>query len=148
MSCFHDPAVIRDIVVASADGGLWVELVPLLRVLPGEVVALLPGIVTELDHAMLAKMLGQAVASADTLIPLLDIVDDMDDLGRRKVVEVVDGADRSLGELLVTALTEPEHVRLLLEHVPADVLAAVERAADRLGLRPEFDAALASAQAH
>lgn len=146
MSCFHDAGVITDIVVASADGGLWVDLVPLLRALPADVIALLPGIVTELDLATLTAMLGQAVVAADTLIPLMDIVEEMDELGRSRVIEVVDSADRSLGELLVTALTDPEHIRLLLDHVPADVLAAVERAADRLGLRAEFESAVASAR--
>ncbi|MGO4256017.1 hypothetical protein [Marmoricola sp. RAF53] len=144
---FHDAAVLREIVHASATGGLWVDLVPLLRALPADGVALLPGIVTDLDHATLAAVLGQAVAAADTLVPLLDIVTDMDAAGRAKVVEVVDAADRDLGELLVAALTDPEHVRLLLDHVPADVLAAVERAADRTGLREEFDAAVAGARA-
>ncbi len=146
MQCFHDEAVIADIVTASADGGLWVDLVPLLRVLPSGAVAMLPEVVTALDHATLSRILGQAVEQVDSLVPMLDIVDEMDDAGRAKVIEVIDGADRSLGELLVRALTEPDHVRLLLDHVPADVLDAVERAADRLELRAQFDAAVAGAR--
>lgn len=146
MACFHDQAVITDIVVASADGGLWVDLVPLLRVLPAGVVAMLPPVVTALDHDTLDRMLAQAVENVDTLVPLLDIVEDMDEPGRVRIIEVVDSADRSLGELLVQALTDPAHVKLLLDHVPSDVLAAVERAADRLGLRTEFDAAVSGAR--
>lgn len=145
MPCFHDAGVIADIVVASADGKLWVDLVPLLRVLPPEVVGLLPAVVTALEPATIERLLAQAVEEVDSLVPMLDIVDDMNELERAKVIEVVDNADRSLGVLLVRTLSDPEHVRLLLDHVPADVLAAVERAADRLDLRAEFDAALASA---
>jgi hypothetical protein len=147
MTCFHDVAVIRDVVTASADGGLWVDLVPLLRALPAEVVAMLPVVVTELDLATLERMLGQAVEAAESLVPMLDIVGDMDEVGRARVIEVIDGADRTLGELLVTALTDPDQVRLLLDHVPSDVLDAVERAADRLDLRTEFDAAIEGAKA-
>ncbi len=142
---FHDDRVLAEIVHAAAVSGQWLDLVPLLRALPAEVVAKLPAVVTDLDHDTLARMLTQAVAAADTLVPLLDIVSDMDDVGRAKVIEVVDAADRSSGELLVAALTDPEHVRLLLDHVPADVLAAVERSADRVGLRAEYDAAVADA---
>jgi hypothetical protein len=142
MACFHDDAVLNDIVESAADGGLWVELVPLLRALPSDVVAMLPPIVAALDLATLNAMLGQAVAAVDALVPMLDIVREMDGAGRQKIIEVIDGADRALGELLVGALTDPQHVRLLLDHVPDGVLAAVERASDRLGLRAEFDAAV------
>jgi hypothetical protein len=140
---FHDPVILREIVIASAGNGLWVDLVPLLRALPTDVLASVPAVVTELDLETLRGMLAQAVRAADALVPMLDIVSDMDAVGRARVVEVVDGADRALAELLVEALTDPEHVRLLLDHVPPDLLAAVERAADRLDLRPEFDAAIA-----
>ena len=145
MPCFHDGEVLAEIVAVSADTGLWVQLVPLLRVLPADVVATLPEIVTALEVDTLAAMLAQAVGATDALAPMVDIIADLDDRGRAKVIEVIDGADRTLGELLVGALTEPVHVRLLLDNVPADVLAAVERAADRLELRAEYDAAVAGA---
>jgi hypothetical protein len=145
MPCFHDDAVLREIVIASAGGGLWVDLVPLLRVLPGDVVGRVPGVVAALDHELLAGMVGQAVEQADTLLPLLDIVGRMDEHGRAQIVAVVDSADRDLGDLLVRALTDPEHIRALLDEVPAEILAAVERAADRLGLRAEFDARVSAA---
>lgn len=143
---FHSEAILAEILVAAADG-LWVDLVPLLRALPPEVVATLPAVVTSLDVATLSAMLAQAVAAVDALVPMLDIVSEMDAAGRGKVIEVVEGADRELGELLVGTLTDPEHVRLLLDHVPDDVLAAVERTADRLGLRADLDAAVAEARA-
>lgn len=145
--CFHDDATLAEIAQASADRGLWLDLVPLLRALPHQVVAAVPGIVARLDHDTLASMLAQAVTHADTLVPLLGLVSDMDAAGRAAVIAVIDTADRSLGQLLVDALTDPEHVRLLLDHAPPDVFAAVERAADRLDLRAELDAAVAGARA-
>lgn len=139
---FHAPEILRSIVEAAALDGYWVELVPLIDALPSDAVALLPPIVSGLDHATLEAMLRQAVANADTLIPLAHLLADLDERGQQSVIDVVDGADRDLGELLVAGLTDPDHVRVLLDHVPGAVLAAVERAADRVGLRAEYDAAV------
>jgi hypothetical protein len=143
---FHEPRILREILESAAVSGLWVDLVPLLRALPADVLALIPGIVTGLDNATLSAMLAQAVGATDALVPMLDIVSDMDEVGRQSVIEVIDTADKALGTLLVEALTDPDHVRLLLDHVPADVLAAVEATADRLGLREAFDAAVEGAR--
>lgn len=142
MSPFHEERVLREIVVAAATDGIWVDLVPLLRALPADAMARIPEIVAGLDVALLEGLVADAMASADTLVPMLDIVSGMDDQGRWKVIEVIDGADRPLAEVLLAAATAPEQARLLAGALPADVMQAVERAADRVGLRPELDAAL------
>jgi hypothetical protein len=80
----------------------------------------LPAVIAELDLELLREMLTQAVSE-------------------------IDGADREVGEVLVEELSEPDQIRLLLDHAPADVLAAVERAADRVGLRAEYDTAVTAA---
>lgn len=143
---FHKPEILREVVQAGAQGGLWLQLVPLLRALPPDALAELPTVIADLDLGLLREMLRQAVSEIDALVPVLDLVDDLDDAGRARVVEAIDGADRDLGKVLVEELSDPDRVRLLLDHAPADILAAVERAADRVGLRAEYDAALLVAQ--
>ncbi len=113
-----------------------------VRALPADAMARIPEIVAGLDVALLEGIVADAMASADTLVPMLDIVSGMDDQGLGKVIEVIDGADRPLAEVLLAAATAPEQARLLAGALPADVMQAVERAADRVGLRAELDAAL------
>lgn len=143
---FHDPEVLRGIVQAAARTGLWLELLPLVSDLPAEAIALLPPIVADLETEQLLGMISEAASSADVLVGLVGLLDLLDETTTERIVEVIDTADRTLGQALVDALTDPEHVRLLLERLPAPILAAVERAADRVGLRAEYDAAVASAR--
>jgi hypothetical protein len=144
---FHEPTVLGDIVRAAAQTGLWLDLLPLLSELPPHAIALLPPIVADLETDSLVAMISEAAASADVLVGMVDILDLLDETTTARIVEVIDSADRVLGEALLSALTDPAHVRLLLERLPADILTAVERAADRLGMRAEYDTAVAASGA-
>jgi len=138
---FHPTQVLSEILEAAADSGLWVDLVPLLRALPSGVAARVPSLVAELDRATLAAIVTEAVGAADVLEPFADILAGMDESAQASVVALIDSDDGLLGHALVGALTDPHHVRLLLDHTPTGILDAIERAADRLGLRDELDAA-------
>ncbi len=145
MAPFHDESVLREILATAAESGLWVDLVPLLRALPDTVVARAPALVADLDRDTLASIVTEAVGSADVLEPFADILAGMDEDARASFVALIESDDGALGRALVDALADPRHVRLLLDHTPADILDAIERAADRLGLRDELDAAKVSA---
>lgn len=145
MAPFHTEETLQAIVLAATGSGMWLELVPLIRALPPAALVRIAVIVSNLDLATLESLVGEAMAEADALLPFLDLLSDMDDDGRRVITGVIDGADRSLGELVVRGLTDPEHVRAVVDHAPADLLQAVERAADRVGLRAEYDAAMTAA---
>ena len=44
---FHQEQVLREILVAAADSGLWTDLAPLLRALPAPAFAQVPRLVDE-----------------------------------------------------------------------------------------------------
>lgn len=142
---FHTVEVLAEIVDVAARSGLWLDLVPLLRALPAEVFALVPPIVVALPDDLLATLIREAVEAADVLEPFADILAALDDDAQDVLVAVIEADGGALAPELVDAVRDPRHVRLLLDHTPARVLAAVEQAADRLGLRAEYDDAVASA---
>jgi len=132
MGVFHDEAVIRSIVVAGAEEDCWVDLAPLLRVLPDQAMDTVLAVVTGLPHATLTTLLSQAVRAADTLRPLVDIFAELDDTGRARVIEVLDTADPALAEAVLQLREDPQLAELV-DQVPADIMAAVDRAAAALG---------------
>lgn len=134
------PGVLR----CAAENDLWPEALDLIDNLSPERRAAIAVVVAGLGNDVVAGLIA-AVARARIWESLLPIVDAMGEDDIAKIVEAVDHADRSLGEVLVDQLTEPDQVRALLDGAPPALIAAVERAADRLGLRAEFDAAVASA---
>jgi hypothetical protein len=148
MPPFHRTDVLREILLAAtapdADG-LWVELVPLLDALPPEALTRVAEVVTELEVPALNRLLREAVDAPDTLATLLKLFDRMEPHRRQVVITVIDDADRSMGETLLAVLTDPADVARLLPLVPDDVMDAVRRAADRLDMTAELDAALESA---
>jgi hypothetical protein len=148
MPAFHETDVLADILRAAtaedADG-LWVELVPLLDALPPEALTRVAGLVTDLDPAALDRLLREAIDAPSTLSTLLELLHRMDADRRQVVITAIDEADRILGETLLTALTDPADIARLVPLVPDDVMAAVRRAAERVGLIAELDAALARA---
>ena len=148
MPAFHETDVLADILRAAtaedADG-LWVELVPLLDALPPEALTRVAGLVTDLDPAALDRLLREAIDAPSTLSTLLELLHRMDADRRQVVITAIDEADRILGETLLTALTDPADIARLVPLVPDDVMAAVRRAAERVGLTAELDAALARA---
>ncbi len=132
MQAFHDEAVIRAIVVAAADEHCWVDLAPLLRVLPDDAMESVQAVVAGLPQPTLTAMLGQAVRAADTLRPLVDIFLELDDAGIHRIVEVVDAADGELTRTVVQLREDPQFADLV-DRVPVDIMAAVDRAAARVG---------------
>jgi hypothetical protein len=148
MPAFHENEVLADILRAAtaedADG-LWVELVPLVEALPIDAHTRMAGLVAELDPRALHVILAEATEAPDTTETLLRLVGRMDPEGRTAVVDAIDAADRELGETLLAGLTDPADVGRLLPLVPDDVMAAVRRAAERVGLTAELEAALATA---
>jgi len=148
MSPFHETEVLADILRAATSedsDGLWVDLVPLVDALPDEAHSRLAALVTTLDPAALDVLLRDAVLRPDLLQTLLRLVDRMDADGRQVVIAAIDEADRSLGETLLAALIDPAEIGRLLPLVPDDVMDAVTRAAERVGLTAELDAALEAA---
>lgn len=145
MSPFHQQQTLREIVAAAADSDLWVDLVPLLRALPAATFAELPAIVVDLPDDVLVRIVTDAVESADVLEPFVDILSGMDEAAQHSIVAVIESDDGALGRVLVGALSDPRHMRLLLDNTPAPILEAIERVADRLGLRAELDASRAAA---
>jgi len=146
MSPFHDPEILRDIITTAADQGLWVDLVPLIDALPGEVRLRVAEIAADLGAERLGHVLRDAAAEPHTLPTLLGLVAEMDDADRAEVIAAIDDADRSVGEQLVVALTDRDEIAALLRAVSAEVIAAITRAAQRLGLEQPLREALASAE--
>jgi hypothetical protein len=89
-------------------------------------------------------LLREAIDAPDTLATLLGLFHRMEPDRRRFVITVVDEADRAMGETLLAVLTDPADIARLLPLVPDDVMDAVRRAAVRLGMTAELDAALAA----
>ncbi len=147
MSPFHETGVLADILRAATSedaDGLWVELVPLVDALPDEAHSRLAGLVTTLDERALTVVITDAAQAPHTLDTLLRLVERIGADGRQGVVAAIDAADRGLGETLLAGLTDPARIAQLVPLVPPDVLDAVRRAAERVGLTAELDAALAS----
>lgn len=140
MPAFHTADVVRDIVVAAADEDCWVDLVPLLRVLPPETVELLPAVVDDLSADALTRMLAQAVEEMETLLPLLDILGAMSDLGRGRVIDIVERADAAMADPLARAVAHPD-VQPALDKLPSDIRAAVERVVESARLADQPTAA-------
>jgi hypothetical protein len=143
-----DTALSEILRAATADDadGLWGDLVPLLDALPSEAHARIAGLVTALDPQALRVILSEATQAPDTLETLLRLVAGMSPDERQVVIAAIDAADRDLGETLLAGLTDPADVGRLVPLVTDDVMAAVRRAAERLDLTAELDAALAAAQ--
>jgi len=80
----------------------------------------------------LTTLLSQAVRAADTLRPLVDIFAELDDTGRARVIEVLDTADPALAEAVLQLREDPQLAELV-DQVPADIMAAVDRAAATVG---------------
>ena len=150
MSPFHETAVLADILQAATSvdaDGLWVDLVPLLDALTAEALSRVAALVTELDLAALSRLLREAIDAPDTLSTLLGLFHRMEPDRRQVVITVIDEADRAMGETLLAVLTDPADIARLLPLVPDDVMDAVRRAAERLGMTDELDAALAACPA-
>lgn len=148
ISPFHETEVLADILRAATSedaAGLWSELVPLVDALPDEAHSRIAGLVTTLEPAALDVLLRDAVPEPELLGTLLRLVDRMDADGRQVVIAAIDEADRSLGETLLASLTDPAEIGRLLPLVPGDVMDAVTRAAERVGLTADLDAALEAA---
>jgi putative heme iron utilization protein len=143
-----DPALTGILHAATGEDadGLWVDLVPLLDTLPAEAHARIARLVTTLEPRALEVILRDATGAPDTLATLLRLVGRMDADGRQVVVAAIDAAERPLGETLLAGLTDPADVGRLVPLVPEDVMAAVRRAAERLEMTAELDAALAAAE--
>lgn len=138
---FHQERILREIVAAAADSGLWIDLVPLLHALPEETFALVPRLVVELPATALASLVRDAVDSVEVLEPFSDLLHRLDPDGLADVVALVESEHADLGRVLVDAVTHRPQVRAVLEGLPEPILAAIEAAADRLGLRADLDAA-------
>jgi hypothetical protein len=135
VSTFHEPAVLRGIVVAAASApGLWADLVPLLGVLPADVQGYLPQIIADLDLALIDRVVAEAAKSPETLVPLIDIASRIQGPGRTAVIDLIDGADEALARPLVIHFGDLPQAGALLRSLPEDVHDAVTRAACRLGL--------------
>lgn len=141
MEPFHRESVLREILGAAATSGLWVDLVPLLRVLPDAIFTKVPGLVVELPLESLTAIVTEAVESVEILEPFIDILGRIDAERMDRIVGLIDSDHATLGNLLITAVIERPEVRRVLEELPPDVLKAVDRAADRLGLRADLDQA-------
>lgn len=138
---FHDEGVLREILTAAADCGSWVDLVPLLRALPDQVLALVPRLVVELPDAALTAIVTEAVESVVVLEPFSDLLARMDEAELAGLVAHIEEGHATLGRVLVDAVTDRPEVRDLLAQLPPSVVAAIEAAAERLGLLPELEAA-------
>lgn len=138
MPSFHQKSVLRDILTTAASSGLWVDLVPLLRALPSPIFAQIPRLVVELPDSVFVALVTEAVGSVDFLEAFVEILSDLDESVQQSIVRIIESDDGSLGRVLVSALKNPDHIRLLLEHTPADILDAIEHAADRHDLHAEL----------
>ena len=150
MSPFHQTDVLADILQAATSSdadGLWVDLVPLVDALPTEGHTRIAGLVTMLEPAAIDRLLREATGTPDTLETLLGLVGRMDADGRQVAIAAIDVAERELGETLLAGLTDPAEIGRLLPLIPDDVLDAVRRAAERVGLTVELEAALEAASA-
>lgn len=145
MAPFHQESVLRDILTTAASSGLWVDLVPLLRVLPTTAFAQLPPLVAELPNDDLVAIATEAIESVELLEPFVEILSHMDHAVQQSIVHIIESDDGSLERVFVDALKNPHNSRLLLDNTPVDILDAIERAADRHGLRAELDAAIRAA---
>jgi hypothetical protein len=143
MAPFHQDEVLREIVVAAATRGLWVDLVPLLRVLPDPVFAKIPDLVVALPLDLLTALITEALEALEILEPFIDILNRMDAASLDHIVGLIDSDLATLGEILIAAVIERPDVRRVLGQLPPDVLDAIDRAADRLGLRADLDKARA-----
>lgn len=143
MAPFHQDEVLREIVVAAATSGLWVDLVPLLRVLPDPVFAKIPDLVVALPLDLLTALITEALEALEILEPFIDILNRMDAASLDHIVGLIDSDLATLGEILIAAVIERPDVRRVLGQLPPDVLDAIDRAADRLGLRADLDKARA-----
>jgi len=145
MAAFHDAEVMRAIIVAAAGAGLWVDLVPLLDALPPAVRPTVVTVAAELDDARLQRVLHDAALAPRTLPTLLMLLAEMEPDARTPAIAAIDRADRATAEALVVAVSDPADAAALLQAVTADVMAAVERAARRLGMEATLAAVLDSA---
>jgi hypothetical protein len=104
---------------------------------------MLTEVASELPLSMLEAVLRDAARSPATLPTLLSIVQRMDDGGQRTLIAVIDAADRQVGVDLVNALANPAQAAGWLQQMPAEVQAAVTRAAVRFDMKDTLDQALA-----
>jgi hypothetical protein len=141
MAAFHDPAVLADILDSATADGLWPDLVPLVDALPPEVLSLVAQAVTDLPDERLVGLVAQAAAAPDTIDTLLRVVAELEPAARQPVVDAIETADRPLAEALLAGLGDPDQLGDLVALVTVDVMAALERAADRLGLTDGLDRA-------
>jgi len=133
MPAFHDRALLTEIVTAAAEQGLWRELVPLIEAIPEAVRITVAEVATGLEPELLANVLAEAAQAPETLATLLSIVRDMTPNGRTAVAALIDDADKRIADDLVGALNDDQRAHELLEAMPDEIAAAIDRAAQRHG---------------
>lgn len=137
-SAFHTSAVLTEILDSAIADDLWLDLVPLVDALPPEALTLVAEAVTALSAERLTGLVSEATAAPETMDTLLRIVIEMDPAGRRPVVEAIDNADEALAQAVLVGLGDVERLADVVPLVPEDLMEAIERSADRLGLADEL----------
>ncbi len=128
---FHEPRILREIIGAAAqDGRLWPDLLPLVEALPDQVRGQAADLIAEQEPAAVGRLLA-AVHELGLWPTLLPVVSTMGADGRRRFVEVLDDVDAALATVVVQLRDDPR-LADLVDQVPADIMAAVDRAAGRL----------------
>lgn len=115
---------------------------PLVNALPADVRLRLAEVVARLEPEQLDHVVRDAGSAPHTLATLLSLASQMKDADRASLIAAIDRADRSAAEQLVTRLSEAEQLGELLEVITPDVMSAVERAAERLGMQTTLRQAL------
>jgi len=150
---FHEPRILEEILGAAAVSSRWSDLLPLIDALPASVRELAASLVARQDEPAVAGLVA-AVNEAGLWDSLLPLVHTMSDADRARLASLAPFHDEFTLTAIVRAATgDGMWVELvpLLRAMPqevftADLLQALEHAADQLGVRAELDAALDGAR--
>ena len=126
-----EPGRMPGVLRCAADEGLWPEALDLIDNISDERRASIAEDIAGLGAEVISGLVA-AVSAADIWETLVPVVGAMSDDSLATIAPVLTGLD-------------PVHLRELLEAAPADLVAAVERAAERIGMHDDFDAAVARA---
>ena len=126
-----EPGRMAGVLRCAADQGLWPEALDLIDNISDDRRAAIAEDVAGLGDEVISGLIA-AASEADIWDSLVPVVGAMSDESLAKIAPTLTGLD-------------PVHLRELLDAAPGELVDAVERAAERIGMHDEFEAALARA---
>lgn len=136
-----DDDEIDSLIRAVQADDLWGDLTPVIAQMSEASRLRMARVPAFSEAPVITGLLAGAITDRDALLAMLRVLGALPDAGRASLIEVIDASGPDLATALVQTIGDPSMMAEAVASLPEDVMAAVERASDRAGLRDVLDAA-------